>query len=217
MNPHTSVKLKLWYNKNMPKSIKERTENEYDISKSRFITILFPIKNGDEAKSIIKKVKKEYNDATHIVTAYILENEAHSNDDSEPKGTAGLPTLEVLRKNDLTNILALTIRYFGGIKLGSSGLFRSYTKSVSDCLSKAQIVVKRNLSSFSISFDYSIEGKISNLLEKGQILSLSKDYTDEVSYHITLLKNDFDEMVKNLKNIDYRLKINDYKEEEKFI
>ena len=101
------------------KSIKGEVKNEIIIEKSRFITYLFNVDSSQKAKDKIQEIRKEHNEATHVVYAYILENDSRSNDDNEPKGTAGLPTLEVLRKENLINVLAITVRYFGGIKLGA--------------------------------------------------------------------------------------------------
>ena len=111
-------------------SIKETTKNTIEIKKSKFITILYRINNVEEVNTILYKVSSKYSDATHVCYAYILNNIEKCSDNGEPSGTAGLPILNVLKKKNLTNILAIVIRYFGGIKLGAGGLVRAYSNSI---------------------------------------------------------------------------------------
>lgn len=168
------------------KSIKGEVKNEIVIEKSRFITYLFNVDSSQKAKDIIQEVRKAHSEANHVVYAYILENDSRSNDNNEPKGTAGLPTLEVLRKENLINVLAVTVRYFGGIKLGASGLLRAYTKGVSEALKLANFTTLKE----SISFELSITYKDSFFLEKhlDNLISVEKSYSDKVKYNITILK-----------------------------
>ena len=111
------------------KSIKFNIENEFIIKKSKFITKLYFVTSEIEIKNILDENKTEYKDATHICYAYILNNVERFNDDSEPSGTAGMPILNVLKNNNLNNVLCIVIRYFGGIKLGAGGLIRAYCSS----------------------------------------------------------------------------------------
>ena len=122
------------------KTIKENIMSELVIKNSKFITYLFKISSPNEINLYLEKLKEEYPDATHHCYAWILDKDMKSSDDGEPGGTAGLPMLNVLLKNELTNILAVTIRYFGGIKLGASGLVRAYTKSLTSTFEKVQVV-----------------------------------------------------------------------------
>ena len=115
--------------------------NEIIIKNSRFITILFPI-NSDNITELINKVKIDYPKATHYCYSYILENHQKASDDGEPGGTAGMPMLNVLKMQGLTNIIAIVTRYFGGIKLGAGGLTRAYSQSVAETLKLAEIVEK---------------------------------------------------------------------------
>ena len=122
------------------KTVKENIENEIIINKSRFITLLIKINNLDEIEKNLKEIKKKYKDATHYCYAYTIGNKEKCSDNGEPSGTAGIPILNVLKQNDLTNILCVVIRYFGGIKLGAGGLIRAYSTSASEALNKTNIV-----------------------------------------------------------------------------
>ena len=121
------------------KSIQTEITSEIIINKSRFITILTNINDIDKVKEKLEEIKKKYKDATHYCYAYIINNHEKCSDNGEPSGTAGMPILNVLKQNDLTNILCVVIRYFGGIKLGAGGLIRAYSTSASEALNKAII------------------------------------------------------------------------------
>ncbi len=122
--------------------IDKNIENEIIIKKSRFITKLYYIDNIDEVDNIINNLKKEYKKCTHICYAYIINGKEKAVDDGEPSGTAGRPILNVIQKKSVTNILAVVIRYFGGIKLGAGGLVRAYTSSTSDAFKLVNLIEK---------------------------------------------------------------------------
>lgn len=109
------------------------------LKKSEFITELHRVFTLDEIQAVLKDAHKRHPKATHICTAFRIENHERSNDDGEPSGTAGLPMLEVLRKHDVIDVLALVIRYYGGIQLGAGGLTRAYNGSVAEALTHAQL------------------------------------------------------------------------------
>ena len=111
-------------------TINNNVNNEYLINKSKFICYLIKVDNISDIDYNLNYLKQKYNDATHICYAYIISNIKRFNDDNEPSGTAGMPILNVLENNNLNYVLAVIIRYFGGIKLGAGGLVRAYTKSV---------------------------------------------------------------------------------------
>jgi len=118
----------------MKYEISNNVINEYIVNKSRFICLLYRIYDINDVNNILDDVKKEYKGATHYCYSYIIDNKEKCSDDGEPGGTAGLPILNVLKKNNLTNILCVVVRYFGGIKLGAGGLVRAYSTSVSETL-----------------------------------------------------------------------------------
>ena len=147
---------------------------EIVIEKSRFICTLKKVQSEAEAQEFIKTIKKEFWDATHNCSAYIVDDMAQrSSDDGEPSGTAGLPMLEVLRKNKLTNTAAVVTRYFGGIKLGAGGLVRAYTNSVAEAVKATGIAQKVLVSKFSFIYDLNEVGKILNILYQQQLFEIA--------------------------------------------
>ena len=147
---------------------------EIVIEKSRFICTLKKVNSEAEAQEFIKVIKKEFWDATHNCSAYIVDEMAQrSSDDGEPSGTAGLPMLEVLRKNKLTNTAAVVTRYFGGIKLGAGGLVRAYTNSVAEAVRATGIAQKVLVSRFSFMYDLNDVGKILNILYQQQLFEIA--------------------------------------------
>ncbi|WP_026391518.1 IMPACT family protein [Haploplasma modicum] len=174
------------------KYLKAEISNSIIINKSEFITILFYIENNEQIDEYILYAKKKYPKATHYVTAWIRGENAEyasSNDDGEPSRTAGFPTLEVLMHHNLTNILAVTIRYFGGIKLGAGGLIRAYSKSVAEALKIASFYKLFKASKYFLKFPYHLIDKIEHLL--GDSVSyINKEYLDKVTYEVVFLKND---------------------------
>ena len=120
-------------------------ESEYVEKRSRFLGHVRPVKSEDEARSFVAEMKKKYYDARHNCWCYLLHDgpERYS-DDGEPQGTAGIPMLEVFRREGVTNLVCVVTRYFGGVLLGAGGLFRAYTKSAKDALDAAgRSVVRR--------------------------------------------------------------------------
>ena len=189
------------------KSINKNVVNEIIINKSRFITKLIKINNEDEIKIKLDYIKKEYKDATHYCYAYITGNTKRFNDDGEPGGTAGMPILNVLENNNLTNILCVVIRYFGGIKLGAGGLVRAYTKAVTGALNNAKIINLTDGFSINLEFDYNKIKIIDNILKDIKINY--KEYDENIIYEFLIGKDKFNEIKKELENNSINLKIID--------
>ena len=121
-------------------------ESEIELieKKSRFISRIFKIESAEQAQEILQKIRKQHWDASHNVHAYILENGVmRMSDDGEPQGTAGMPTLEVLRKEEIKNVLCITTRYFGGTLLGAGGLVRAYAHGAKLAVDAAGKSIKR--------------------------------------------------------------------------
>ncbi len=160
--------------------IRDDCNNEIIIKNSRFITFLIKINNLEQIQSNLEKLKKDYPKATHYCYAYIINSNKKSSDDGEPSGTAGIPILNVLEKEKLTNILCIVIRYFGGIKLGASGLVRAYTKSVKEALNKVKKIKLTTGYELEIEFDYKIQKEVDYLLKNSLILK--KQYLEKINY-----------------------------------
>ena len=180
------------------KSIRKNVTNEIIINKSKFITKLIKIENEDDAKEKIEYLKKQYKDATHCCFSYITGTIKRFNDDGEPGGTAGMPILNVLENNDLTNILCVVIRYFGGIKLGAGGLVRAYTNSVVQALDNSEIINLTNGLNLKIEFAYDKIKIIDNILNNIKINY--KEYDNNVIYELSITNEKFEEIKKELEN-----------------
>lgn len=165
--------------------IKEDHEEQMEIKKSRFITYLHRTESEADAKAFLTAIRRLHPDATHHCYAFIIgeHNEIkRSNDDGEPAGTAGVPMLECLDRNHIQDIIAITVRYFGGIKLGAGGLIRAYSKSVSHALSTAQITKKQWMEKYEIRFSYDLIGRIDYYFREHCLEILDKAYDEEVCY-----------------------------------
>lgn len=164
--------------------------HEIVIEKSRFLCTLKKVSTEEEAQAFIKEMKKQYWDATHNCSAYIIGEDAavqRSNDDGEPSGTAGLPMLEVLRKNNLHNVALVVTRYFGGIKLGAGGLVRAYTNSVAEALREAGIAEKILMGTFCFHQNINSVGKVLNLLYQQRLFTVTDvAYGDDAKILLTM-------------------------------
>lgn len=150
-----------------PSTIARAVEHELVIRKSRFIARAAPVGSVAEAETFIAGIRKEHWDARHNCTAMITGlrgDQARSNDDGEPSGTAGMPMLEVLRQRRLTDLVVVVTRYFGGIKLGAGGLVRAYSSAVSECLDTARLVERHELTEVLLAVDHADAGRLDNLL-----------------------------------------------------
>lgn len=157
-------------------TILEPVENELIITKSSFITYLYPVQTVDEAKNYIKQIKEKHPTATHHVVCYIIGKTGENgtaNDDGEPSGTAGLPALNVFKNNDITNFVCIIVRYFGGIKLGAGGLVRAYSKSASEALKLAIKVPIIEYDYLELEFNYAYLDIIENRLKNYEITNRS--------------------------------------------
>ena len=165
-------------------TIKEDINCVLTEKKSKFIANLIKVSSVEEAENKIKELKKKFYDARHNCFAYrVLENEAiieKSSDDGEPAGTAGIPMLNALLKNNLTNILAITVRYFGGIKLGAGGLIRAYTKSLTETIKNSKIVEIEKGLEVKIIINYDMQKSLDYLLKDYEIIS--KSYQEQITY-----------------------------------
>lgn len=183
------------------KTINGNIENEIIIKNSRFICLLIKL-NDENVKQILDEIKDKYPKATHYCFGYCYNNKKYASDDGEPGGTAGMPILNVIEKENLNNILIVVVRYFGGIKLGAGGLIRAYTKAVTEALKKVEYRELIEGVKIELSFDYPEEKQINYLLRDTNIIK--KDFRENITY-IVLIKKDNLEKLSN-----YNYKILDY-------
>lgn len=192
-------------------TIKENSYDEFVEKKSTFITHLVKVTSEEEAREFIQKMKKKHYDATHVCSCYVVgdNNEiTRANDDGEPSGTAGAPMLDVLVKNEIKNVCATVIRYFGGTKLGTGGLVRAYGGSVINALKNATLVERKDALEIRLELDYSLNGKIEYEIEKTNFIVNNLEYTDKIIYTIYVMEEDYDSFqswIANLTNGQFKI------------
>lgn len=169
------------------KTIKAESFDEFIERKSRFIGYIAPVSTEEEAQEFIAKISKKHFDATHNVYAYVLRDgmTRRYSDNGEPQGTAGVPVLDVLLKEGLTDVCVVVTRYFGGIMLGAGGLVRAYSHGAKIAVDSAQIMNMTICKKLSLSIDYPFYGKLSYILPDYNIKTLSSDFADKIN--LTLL------------------------------
>lgn len=170
------------------KTIEKEAQDEFIEQRSRFIGYAKPVTTEEEALAFINQKRQQHWDATHNVYAYVLRDGQlrRFSDDGEPHGTAGMPTLEVLLKSDVTDAVVVVTRYFGGILLGAGGLVRAYTKGAKIALQAGGIITMESCPVGVLQCDYAQYGKISGLIPTlGGVID-STDFTDSVKlqYHL---------------------------------
>lgn len=168
-------------------TIAKDNQVETEIKKSRFICVLHRIEDEQQAKNWIATYKKEHPKANHCCFAFVLGQKAEiqrSSDDGEPSGTAGVPILEVLMQNQLVNVLAVVIRYFGGTKLGAGGLIRAYSTATSHALATTGLVEVRQEQQLLVTIDYPQADKLTHYLETHAQPIQDTTYTDKVCFSL---------------------------------
>jgi len=163
------------------RAVDKEFEETIIIQKSKFITTLVPISSYEDAQSKLNIIKKKYSDATHNCYAFISSENAieqRFSDDGEPQGTAGVPILEVLKKKNIYMTLCVVTRYFGGIKLGASGLVGAYSSCASSAIDNANIVEYKFSNEIEIVLDYSLYKKAEELITKYEGQESNIEYSD---------------------------------------
>ena len=177
---------------------------EIVVKKSRFIANIFHVESEDEALSILERMRKQYWDARHNCYGYIIGKNkelVRFSDDGEPGGTAGKPILEVIKGRDLTDILVVVTRYFGGVLLGTGGLVRAYTDATIEGLSNANLVTVTYMQKLGIEVDYNTIGKLKYVLSTDGIMICYETYTDKVSVVIAIPVPDTERVLDKLVDV----------------
>ncbi len=161
---------------------------EFEEKRSLFIGHAIRTDTEEEALAFIKKLKKEYQDATHNVFAYMMRGEtvARYSDDGEPQGTAGMPVLDVIRKSGVRNVCVVVTRYFGGTLLGAGGLVRAYSHSASLALEQAGIITYKTYNEYELVCGYSEYGKYSVMLGDMKAVIDNTDFAEKVTLRYAL-------------------------------
>lgn len=170
------------------KTVKQEASDEFVEKRSRFIGHIKPVVTEEEAIAFVEKIRKKYWDATHNVYAYILQEGQikRYSDDNEPKGTAGIPTLDVLQKENLTDCVVVVTRYFGGILLGAGGLVRAYSHGAKIAVDAGKRIRMRLRSLLTVTCDYGFYGKLSTLIPQMEGIIEDTLFTENVTVLFSL-------------------------------
>ncbi len=164
----------------------ESVSTEFEIKKSRFIGQLYPVSTRVEAKEKLAELRLQHPNAVHVCWVLICEGDSGMDDDGEPSGTAARPMYNVLVHKQLTNVLAVVVRYWGGIKLGAGGLARAYGQAISDASKLAELVAVEMMCRRSFALAFSDESQLRRLCEHYLVQVLDVDYSDQVTMHLLM-------------------------------
>ncbi len=177
---------------------------EYEEKRSRFLAWAYPVSSEEEVQNLLSDLKKKYWDARHHCYAYSIDSETTAQrfgDDGEPSGTAGLPILEAIRKRELTNVLVIVVRYFGGILLGASGLVRAYGKAAAAGLDDAGILLRKQCVKTALQIDYTLYGKVQNVLAANGYAVSGTDFSEIVQISLLIEPENMDHFEKEMAEI----------------
>jgi uncharacterized YigZ family protein len=187
------------------KTIAAVSEGIYREKGSKFIAYAIPVSSENEIKDKLIELKKEYFDARHHCYAYILgynKSAYRVNDDGEPSGTAGRPIYGQLLSKDLTNVLVVVIRYFGGVKLGVSGLINAYKEATKSALESAQIVEKTVDETYIVHLEYEQMNKVMQILKNDFVRILNQNYDEGFNIEFVIRKKEADRIIMELRKIN---------------
>lgn len=176
-------------------------ETEIDVKKSRFIAASWPILTVQEVQSALENIHTHHKAANHHCFAYSVGlgvPQERFSDDGEPSGTAGRPILEVIRRQNIRNVLVVVTRYFGGTLLGASGLVRAYTDAAAQVLSHSPLLTCRFMHRLDVTCEYSHYGKVEYELTQQSFAMLDKTFTDVIDFGILVSPEELTKMIENI-------------------
>lgn len=192
------------------KTIKSQSEGFFKDRQSKFYSFAFPVTNEEEIKEIQKKLRKKYHDARHHVYAFVLGEKSETfrySDDGEPSNSSGPPIYNTLKSFELTNILIVVVRYFGGKKLGIPGLINAYKSAAQDAINNAQIIEKTSNVTLELNFSYSLMNKVMYIFDKIGVNIIEQNFTTDCNIIASIRKGKKDELIKQLKKNEVNIKI----------
>jgi uncharacterized YigZ family protein len=187
------------------RSLEKPAEGIFRDRNSRFLAFGFPVISGDEANTFLTRLRKHHHDARHHCYAYRLgysKEYFRINDDGEPSGTAGKPIYGQLVFHDLTNTLAVVVRYFGGTLLGTRGLINAYKSATAEMLSRASIITRYVEERYDLRFPYDKLNQVMKMLKDEQIVPVQSDFSLQCSMQIAVRKSLSERLVKALQSIN---------------
>lgn len=179
------------------KTISGTSEGAYSELRSKFLAFAHPVTTMEEAMAVVEQYQKKFYDARHVCWAYMLGPEREvfrSNDNGEPSGTAGKPILGQINSFGLTDVVVMVVRYFGGVKLGTSGLIVAYRTAAAEALSNASIVVRTVDEDYTFSFEYPFMTAVMKVVREMDARIVSQTYDMDCSMTVSLRKGKMDEL-----------------------
>ena len=174
------------------RTIEQTSEGTYSELRSKFLAFAHPVKTVDEALALVEQYQRQYYDARHVCWAYMLGADRQtfrSNDNGEPSGTAGKPILGQINSNELTDIIILVVRYFGGVKLGTSGLIVAYRTAAAEAISNASIVTRTVDEEYSFSFEYPLMNKVMKVVRDMDARIVSQSFDMDCQMTLSIRKS----------------------------
>jgi len=186
------------------KTIEKVSEGLYKDKGSKFISYAYPVTCEEEIKPIVTKLKKQYYDARHHCYAYMLGHERNvfrAVDDGEPSSTAGKPILGQILSNEITNILIVVVRYFGGTKLGVGGLINAYKTAAADAIENNEIIEKTLDAYFKIEYDYILMNSVMKIIKDDSLEILKQDFNNLCTMHLRVRESDYSRIKSKIEKI----------------
>ena len=181
------------------------SEGVYREKMSKFLAFAHPVSSAVEAKEIVAAYQKKYYDACHVCWAYMIGNERKeflSSDNGEPSGTAGKPILGQINSFGLTDVVIAVVRYFGGIKLGTSGLIGAYKEAAREAILSGEIIEKHVMKSVSFTFPYMVMNDVMKLVKQPGVETLSQNFDNSCAMTVSMRADNFPQLVGRLADID---------------
>jgi uncharacterized YigZ family protein len=195
-------------------TIEKPSEGSYKEKGSRFLAFAYPVKTEEEIKSLVENLKRKYFDARHHCFAWVLgpeKNQSRAFDDGEPNHSAGDPIMGQIKSKDLTNILVVVVRYFGGVKLGVGGLIAAYRSAANEALSRAVVIRKDVTELFQLKFPYSSMPKVMKLINQFEIKVIDRSFQEAQIMKVEVKlkdKRNLEEKVKLLNDLQTPVEMN---------
>lgn len=187
------------------RTIKAPSEGLYKEKMSKFISFAVPVQTGEEAKEVVKRYQKEYYDARHVCWAYMIgaaRTEFMSNDNGEPSGTAGKPILGQINSFELTNIVIVVVRYFGGIKLGTSGLIVAYREAAAEAIRAAEIIECHEEAMVSFTFPYLAMNDVMREIKRDNLRIVEQVFDNVCTMTVSIRRDEAAEFASRISEID---------------
>ncbi len=187
------------------RTIKKKAEGTYSEKRSKFLAFAIPVSDVEEVKVLVAEYQKRYYDARHVCYAYMLgaeRTEFRANDNGEPSGTAGKPILGQINSNELTNILIIVVRYFGGIKLGTSGLIVAYRQAAAEAIESAEIVERTVDEDVTFTFEYPLLNEVMKVVKDMEPNIVDQQFDMDCQMTLQIRKGEMGKMKEKLKKIE---------------